>query len=42
MAYTDADYLVLPEACSRIAGCYYFTNRMIYYSKVTPLQMALF
>ena len=36
MTDTDATYLVLPEARSRIAGYYYFTNRMLDYSKGTP------
>jgi hypothetical protein len=33
---TDAAYLVLPKARSRIAGHYYFTNRMDDYSKGSP------
>ena len=33
---TDAAYLVLPEARIRISGYYYFTNRMLDYSRVTP------
>ena len=35
---TDADaaYLVLPEARSLTAGYYYFTNRMLGYSKGNP------
>jgi len=32
---TDAAYLVLPKAHSRIAGHYYFTNRKYDYSKGT-------
>ena len=36
MTDTDATYLVLPEARSRIAGYYYFTNRMLDYSKGNP------
>ena len=35
MTDTDYTYLVLLEACSRIAGYYYFTNRMLYYYKGT-------
>ena len=35
MTDTDDAYLVLPESRSRIARYYYFTNRMIYYSKGT-------
>ena len=31
-----AVYLVLPEDRSHIAGHYYFTNRIFYYSKDTP------
>ena len=35
---TDSAYLVLPEAHSRIAGYYYFKNRMLDYYKgnLTP------
>ena len=33
MIDTDSAYLVLLEACSRISGYYYFTNRMLDYSK---------
>ena len=36
MKDTYATYLVLPGACSCIAGYYYFTNRMLGYSKVIP------
>ena len=36
MTDIDATYLVLPEARSRIVGYYYFTNRILDYSKVTP------
>ena len=36
MKDTDSAYLVLLEAHSRTAGYYYFTNHMIYYSKVIP------
>ena len=36
MTDTDSNYPVLPEACSRISGYYYFTNRMLDYSKDTP------
>ena len=36
MTDTYATYLVLAEARSRIAGYYYFKNRMLDYSKGTP------
>ena len=36
MIDTDADYLFLPESRSHIAGYYYFTNRMLDYSKGKP------
>ena len=36
MTDTDAAYLVLPESRSRIAVHYYFTNRMLEYSKGNP------
>ena len=35
MTYTDAAYFVLPTSISRVAGNYYFTNRMLDYYKVT-------
>ena len=37
---TDIDdaYLIPPTACSRISGQYYFTNRVLDYSKGTPIQ----
>ena len=36
MTETDAAYPILPESCRHIAGYYYFTNRMIDYSKGNP------
>ena len=36
MTYTDAAYLVLPTAHSRIAGQYYFNNFMIDYYRGNP------
>ena len=36
MTDTDSNYPVLPEACSRISGYYYFTKSMLDYSKDTP------
>ena len=36
MTYTDDAYLVILEARSCIVGYYFFTNRMIDYSKGTP------
>ena len=36
MMDTDDAYLVLPASHSCIAGHYYFTNRMLDYSKGTP------
>ena len=36
MTGTYSAYLDLPEARSHIAGYYYFTNRMLNYSKSTP------
>ena len=37
MTDTDAAYLVLPKARSRIAGHYYFTNRMDDYTQGIPM-----
>ena len=36
MTDTDSDYIVLPEAFSRITGHYDFSNHMPDYSKDTP------
>ena len=36
MTEIDAAYPILPESCSHIASYYYFTNRMIDYSKGNP------
>ena len=36
MTDTDDAYLVLPAACSCIAGHYYYTNHMSDYSKGNP------
>ena len=39
---TDADYLVIPAACSGISGNFLFFTAFLIILRVLPLQMALF